>query len=81
MKTFAKTASVIGMFAISGLAMADQCPDTLNADEMYDCIVVDGAGGTYKHEDAADKKAAPTADSDSKDASKQAKAPLQHSVN
>jgi len=25
-----------------------ECPNSLNADDMYDCIVVEGAGGTYK---------------------------------
>lgn len=48
MKTLIKTVSVVGLFAISGLALADQCPDSLSADEMYNCIVVEGAGGTYK---------------------------------
>ena len=52
MKTLIKTISVVGLFAISGLTMADQCPDSLSLDELYDCIVVDGAGGTYKPEAA-----------------------------
>jgi len=50
MKTLVKTASVVGLFAISSLTIADQCPDSLSLDELYDCIVVDGAGGTYKPE-------------------------------
>ncbi len=48
MKTLVKTVSVVGLFAINGLVLADQCPDSLSADEMYNCIVVEGAGGTYK---------------------------------
>jgi len=46
MKTLVKTVSVVGLFAISGLAMADQCPDHLNADDTYDCIVGDAANDT-----------------------------------
>ena len=52
MKTLIKAVSVVGLFAISGLTMADQCPDSLSLDELYDCIVVDGAGGIYKPESA-----------------------------
>ncbi|MGD8925736.1 MAG: hypothetical protein PVG20_02730 [Thioalkalispiraceae bacterium] len=53
MKTFVKTTGIVSLFALSGLAMAsDPCPGYLNADEMYDCIVVEGAGGTYLKEKA-----------------------------
>ena len=48
MKTFVTTITAFSLFALSNLSLADQCPDTLNADEMYDCIVAEGAGGTYE---------------------------------
>lgn len=51
MKTLVKAAGIVGLFTISGFAMAsDPCPNSLSADEMYDCIVVEGAGGTYMKE-------------------------------
>jgi hypothetical protein len=48
MKNLVNTVSAVSLFAVSGLAMADQCPDSLSLDDLYDCIVVEGAGGIYK---------------------------------
>ena len=80
MKTLIKTVTTVSLFAVSGLVMADQCPDSLNAEEMYDCIVVDGAGGTYKKETVTVEpetvKAVEPADKPSK---QQATAPLENS--
>ena len=35
------------LLAAFGTAMA-QCPSSLNAEQMYDCIVVEGAGDEYQ---------------------------------
>ncbi len=48
MKILINTVSAMALFSISGLAMAEQCPDKLNADEMYDCIVQAGASNTFE---------------------------------
>lgn len=80
MKTLVKTISVVGLFAISGLTLADQCPDSLSLDELYDCIVVDGAGGTYKPE-AVQPNATEAADQIVDDSSQQqASAPSKDST-
>jgi len=53
MKSLIKTVGVIGIFSMSGLVLADidqgadQCPDHLTVDQMYDCIVEYGAGGEF----------------------------------
>lgn len=38
---------VFGAVLFSGNVLAE-CPSSLSADQIYDCIVVEGAGGTYK---------------------------------
>ena len=48
MKNFVKAVSVVGLFAVSGLALADNCPAHMSVQQIYDCIVVEGAGGTYE---------------------------------
>ena len=48
MKTIVKVTGIVSLFLTSGFVLAsDPCPSYLTADEMYDCIVVEGAGGTY----------------------------------
>jgi hypothetical protein len=81
MKTFTKIICSTGLFAISPMVMADQCPDTLNAEQMYDCIVVEGAGGTYKMEDASGSNTSASSGSAEKNSKQQARADIKHSVN
>lgn len=81
MKTLTKTICSTGLFAISTMAMADQCPDTLNAEQIYDCIVVEGAGGTYKLEDASSTNTSTAPESAEKNSKQQARADINHSVN
>ncbi len=51
MKILRKIVTLVILLNIGNVAIADDvCPDTLSADEMYDCIVVEGAGGTYLDE-------------------------------
>lgn len=38
--------SVLGILLFAGNAMAE-CPNGLSADQMYDCIVVEGAGDIH----------------------------------
>ncbi len=50
-----KIVTAVLLLNVAVFASADDvCPDTLNADEMYDCIVVEGAGGTYLDERASE---------------------------
>ena len=39
--------SVLGILLFAGNALAE-CPDNLSADQMYDCIVVEGAGDIHE---------------------------------
>ena len=58
---------VCGVFAVltfSGTAMAE-CPSSLTSDQMYDCIVVEGAGDTY--EIPADSKAVASTEKEQSD--------------
>ncbi len=51
MKILRKIVTLVILLNIGNVVIADDvCPDSLNADEMYDCIVVEGAGGTYLDE-------------------------------
>ena len=47
MKTLVKTVSAVALTVAMGNAWAG-CPSSLSADQMYDCIVVEGAGSEYK---------------------------------
>ena len=48
MKILINTVSAVALFSIGGVAMAEQCPDKLQADAMYDCIVVEAADSNFK---------------------------------
>ncbi len=59
MKLLWKIVTAVLLLNVAIFASADEvCPDTLNADEMYDCIVVEGAGGTYLDERASSSELA-----------------------
>ena len=55
MKTLVKTASAVALTVAMGNTWA-ACPSSLSADQMYDCIVVEGAGSEYKDPKQAAKK-------------------------
>ena len=38
--------AILGSLSFSNMTMAE-CPNNLSADEMVDCIVVEGAGGIH----------------------------------
>ncbi len=48
MKILIKAVSTVALFSFGGFAIAEQCPDNLNANDTYDCIVVDGADNTFE---------------------------------
>ncbi len=74
MNTFVITITAASLFTMGNLSFADQCPDTLNAEQMYDCIVVEGAGGTYEGQGKESQtEAAGTVDSADKQSRQQAK--------
>ncbi|VAW95323.1 hypothetical protein MNBD_GAMMA22-35 [hydrothermal vent metagenome] len=55
MNLLRKIVTAVLLLNVANFVFADAvCPDTLNADEMYDCIVVEGAGGTYMDERASE---------------------------
>lgn len=60
MKTMMKYAGVLGLFTLCGVAVAeqDQCPQSLTVEQIYDCIVEQGAGGSYTLPEASEQQAA-----------------------
>ena len=48
MKNLITAVSTVVLFSIGGFAMAESCPDKLNAGDTYDCIVDEGAGNDFK---------------------------------
>ncbi len=60
------------LLASYGVSMAE-CPQNLNAEQMYDCIVVEGAGGSYVPPKAADDKTAQSSDTTTSDGSEHVK--------
>jgi len=60
------------LLASSGVSMAE-CPQNLNAKQMYDCIVVEGAGDIYEPPKAADDKTVQTTDTTTSDDNKHVK--------
>ena len=47
MKTLIQTFGVLVMGAAMSAAWAGDCPSNLNAEQMYNCIVAQGASGDY----------------------------------
>lgn len=72
MKTFVTIITAAGLFTLSNLALADQCPGTLNAEQMYDCIVAEAADGSYAGEDQTVQYEATEAESTEKHSQYQA---------
>lgn len=50
MKTVKTTMIAISLLGASAVYAADECPSYLPAELMQDCIVEQGAGGTYNAE-------------------------------
>jgi len=42
-----KTAWVLGAFLMSGVVYAE-CPDNLKAEQMVECLTIEGAGANYQ---------------------------------